>query len=210
MRQAVSVDIDGTIALSLASLCAAVNAKCGTQYTMFDLSDAIGWHHVFEDNPDADEWAQTFMSYKHGDQMATIGFYKAMAGDLGGIAAVNMLHKAGVHVTIATLRDPHMYSLTKWWLDHWGVQYDELLCAPNSKFVLAAKGPTVFVDDRLEVERSSLLKARLSFYSHGHLNQQCRRTCASLIRGHPFSTTSASRSTLRRYRNSQRHSSLRL
>jgi 8-oxo-dGTP pyrophosphatase MutT (NUDIX family) len=150
MRQ-VSIDIDGTIALSLASLCAAVNAKCDTQYTMFDLSDAIGWHHVFEDDPDADEWAQTFMSYKHGDQMATIGFYKAMAGDLGGIAAVNMLHKAGVHVTIATLRDPHMYSLTQWWLQHWGVQYDELLCAPNSKFVLAAKGPTVFVDDRLEV-----------------------------------------------------------
>jgi 8-oxo-dGTP pyrophosphatase MutT (NUDIX family) len=150
MRQVVSVDIDGTIALALETLCAAVNAKCGTQYTMFDISDQ-GWHHAFEDDPEAQEWAQTFLDYAYGSHMATIGFYKAMAPDIGGIAAVNMLHKAGVHVIISTLRDVHMYSVTKWWLDHWGVQYDELNCSPNSKFVLAAQGPMVFVDDSLKV-----------------------------------------------------------
>ena len=150
MRQVVSVDIDGTIALALETLCAAVNAKCGTQYTMFDISNQ-GWHHAFEDDPEAQEWAQTFLNYAYGSHMATIGFYKAMAPDIGGIAAVNMLHKAGVHVIISTLRDVHMYSVTKWWLDHWGVQYDELNCSPNSKFVLAAQGPMVFVDDSLKV-----------------------------------------------------------
>ena len=147
-----SIDVDGTLALTMHALCSAVNAKCKTDYTYFDCK-ALLWHDNFADNPAAMEWAQTFISYEHGSHAATIGFYKSVAPDYAAIAAVQQMHAQGVHINVATHRDPALEDITRWWLKKWNVPYDGLYVGPQSKPNLASAydfaGPAklVFVDD---------------------------------------------------------------
>ncbi len=164
----VSIDIDGTLSLATEALVVALNAKLGRQYTYFDCDETPHWRSLFSDDHDAARWAKTFLSWEFGDHAATIGFYKAMPPDYAAISAVQSLYNAGLTVHISTLRDPHLYSISEWWLKAWGIPYDFLHVGPSSKSDLASElqqsnTPVYFVDDNQDVAK------RLSRFDNAHV-----------------------------------------
>jgi hypothetical protein len=146
----VSIDCDGTLNLVLHALAAAVNARCKTQYTYFDMVEFKKGD--FPGDQKAQEWARTFLSYNHGSKKATKGFYRALPPDWAAIAAVRAMYNAGVYVHVSTHRDLPLQKLTEWWLSKWQIPYHELHVGDTSKERLAeqcaaAGQDVIFVDD---------------------------------------------------------------
>jgi hypothetical protein len=150
---AVSIDVDGTLAMTLHGLCAAVNAKCKTQYTYFDCT-AQEKAQEFQGDQEAQRWAATFIEYDTGSHRASKGFNKALAPDFAAIAAVQAMYAAGVYVHVSTHRDSPLEKITSWWLKKWQVPYHELHVGNTSKEDLAEQyqqqgKKIIFADDSI-------------------------------------------------------------
>lgn len=135
-KPTVVCDIDNTLAWTLNVTLVMVNASYHTNFTLKDID---AYH--FEANLPLEEsmWIK--------QQYSLPITYANVPPDYHAIDAINTIYDRGYHVTIATSRATKMLTVTRDWLNEWGVKYHELLVGPTVKVDYAKEHSNLFVID---------------------------------------------------------------
>ena len=144
MRQpAIVCDIDGVLAFLAEAVFTALNATFGTMYD----AHKVKTYWVEGLLPKAQsEWLTHWLDNPWS--------YVNLVPDQQAISAINKMHEAGLHITIATDRQVSVQGITGQWLDRWGVKYNDLKVGRGNKEALAnqhgPERPMILFDDSPE------------------------------------------------------------